>query len=265
MERVRLQEQGEGLLAGTPLSQRQLAQLAVKTPTADDILDSYQDLNEEINEQEAATGIPGARKEALMTLGNSGRPDPKVLARKVEVVPDPVVDRSQIFAADDDFDKSLDDLQSRVAAVPASAPVQVAQSPEDSMKDQLLALLAETPGAPGAKEIAEYKRKYGANAVYLMGFGPGDIYVYTHLKRGQWQKIQQAMATLEKQGGPTSHSLEDELKEKVLNYCIIWPHPLPTEFFINSRAGVMDRLWDAIMANSCFLSPQQTMMLTVSL
>ena len=55
------------------------------------------------------------------------------------------------------------------------------------------------------------------------------------------------------------------LKEKVVQNCVLWPKPLPVEFFYNSRAGIVDGLYEAIMIQSGFLSPQQLMLLTTQL
>jgi hypothetical protein len=95
-----------------------------------------------------------------------------------------------------------------------------------------------------------------------MAFGEGDVYIFTHLKRGQWKKIQELMQKAQAQG---QIDVEDMLKEKTVIYCTLWPTPLPIEFFYNSKAGVVDSLYQVILLNSYFLSPQQAMMLTTQL
>ena len=105
--------------------------------------------------------------------------------------------------------------------------------------------------------------KHGNNSIYAIGMGEGDIYVFTHLKRGQWKKIQEIMGKM--QAADESFDAEDEMKKKVVQYCTLWPAPLPLEFFYNSRAGVLDAIYQSFLLNSYFLSPQQTMMLTTQL
>ena len=132
----------------------------------------------------------------------------------------------------------------------------------DIMKDQIMELLSNTPNAPTMQTIEAWKGQLGKNAVHVMAFGEGDVYIFTHLKRGQWKKIQDLMAKAQEQGAT---DVEDSLKEKVVTYCTLWPKPLPVEFFYNSKAGVVDSLYQVILLNSYFLSPQQAMMLTTQL
>ena len=140
----------------------------------------------------------------------------------------------------------------------------VEEAPKNtSIKDQVLDLLKNSANAPSNQQIAAWKAKHGKNSVYAIGMGEGDVYVFTHLKRGQWKKIQEIITKMAK--ADESFDAQDEMKKKVVQYCTLFPGPLPLEFFYNSRAGVLDALYEAILLNSYFLSPQQTMMLTTQL
>jgi hypothetical protein len=132
----------------------------------------------------------------------------------------------------------------------------------DMMRDQILELLQNTPGAPSEAQINQWKVQHGANGVHVMALGEGDIYIFTHLKRGQWQKIQEVTAKAQE---TQNADIENVLKEKVIQYATLWPKPLTVEFFYNSRAGVVDSLYQVILLNSYFLSPQQAMLLTTQL
>ena len=125
-------------------------------------------------------------------------------------------------------------------------------------------MLKNAKDAPGERQIAIWKQQHGANGVYAIGMGEGDVYIFTHLKRGQWKKIQEIMAKMQ-QAGHENMDAEDEMKQKVVQHCVLWPKPLPIEFFYNSRAGVLDAIYQSILMNSYFLTPQQTMMLTTQL
>ena len=94
-----------------------------------------------------------------------------------------------------------------------------------------------------------------------MALSEDDIYIFTHLKRGQWQKIQEIIAKAAEVGNADA---EDKLKEKVIQHCVLWPS-LTLEFFYNSKAGVIDSLYQVILLNSFFLTPQQAMLLTTQL
>ena len=156
-----------------------------------------------------------------------------------------------------DFDQELEAAAQQLEENDA-AEVPVA----DGMREQIMELLKNTPGAPSAVQIAKWKAQYGEKGVHVMAFGEGDVYIFTHLKRGQWKKIQELMQKAQQQG---QIDVEDMLKEKTVTYCTLWPSPLPIEFFYNSKAGVVDSLYQVILLNSYFLSPQQAMMLTTQL
>ena len=162
-----------------------------------------------------------------------------------------------------DFDQELEAAANELDARATSADADAAEvEGADTMKGQIMELLSNTPGAPNLATIERWKAQLGKNAVHVMAFGEGDVYIFTHLKRGQWKKIQEMMAKI--QEGGASPDVEDQLKEKVISYCCLWPK-LGVEFFYNSRAGVADSLYQVILLNSYFLSPQQAMLLTTQL
>ena len=233
------------------------------SPTADDILNNLSSFNEEIIDLGATARLP---EENLPT---SVRPPKRKKTKNQKVATNQSRAEQKIAAAakkqaeregttmslDDELDSLSSELDSRV---------QVAELEQQgqTMQEQIIELLRSTPGAPDETQIGLWKRKYGNNSVHVMGLGEGDVYVFTHLKRGQWKKIQELMAKAQQSG---SQDVEDQLKERVLTHCVLWPAQLGTEFFYNSRAGVVDSLYQVILLNSYFLSPQQAMLLTTQL
>jgi len=157
-----------------------------------------------------------------------------------------------------DLGAELDALQKELTQQAPADDVQLAPS----MHSQILEILGNTPGAPGQAQIDQWKRQYGANAVHCIAFGEGDVYIFTHLKRGQWQQIQQMAEQIAQQGG--NQAMQDKMSEKIVQHAMIWPR-LPIEFFVNSRAGVVPSLYEVIMLNSYFLNAQQAMLLTTQL
>jgi len=157
-----------------------------------------------------------------------------------------------------DLGQELDALQAELDQQAPAAEEVLAPS----MHNQILEILSNTPGAPGQAQIDAWKRQYGANAVHCIAFGEGDVYIFTHLKRGQWQQIQQMAEQIAQQGG--NQAMQDKMAEKIVQHAMIWPR-LPIEFFINSRAGVVPSLYEVIMLNSYFLNAQQAMLLTTQL
>ena len=58
--------------------------------------------------------------------------------------------------------------------------------------------------------------------------------------------------------------LEEKLKEKVTVSCILYPK-LSQNWIDNCKAGIIDSLYQMILLNSGFLTPQQAMLLTTQL
>lgn len=142
------------------------------------------------------------------------------------------------------------------------APATSAESPEEALRGQILGALHNHPAAPTPAQILRWKAEHGDNGVYVLALNETDVFVFTYLRRHQWMKIQTAVANAQKAdlGGN-----EDMLKEKVLQFTVLFPRPLTIEFFQNSRGGTIDTLFNVIMANSSFLQLNQAMVLTTQL
>tara|TARA_A100001201_G_C4095967_1_gene203802 strand:+ start:1735 stop:2460 length:726 start_codon:yes stop_codon:yes gene_type:complete len=231
---------------GSDLDDNQLKALQKASLTGNQILDNMDNLNEEIGEATGQkmpeTQVPRNIKkvkkvQATMTLDQELEEMNKKLDAKMKAQEEEMVEESEEV-----FEE---------------------RETEGSIKDQVVDLLKKSSGAPSDAKIAQWKAQHGQNGVYAIGMGEGDVYVFTHLKRGQWKKIQEIMSKM--QATDDSFDAEDEMKKKVVQYCVLWPNPLPLEFFYNSRAGVLDAIYQSILLNSYFLSPQQTMMLTTQL
>jgi hypothetical protein len=163
---------------------------------------------------------------------------------------------------DQELESMSNEVQNSEPAEDSADQPKEAAPGEGPMKGQIMELLRNTPGAPDQAQIEGWKAQHGNNAVHVMALGEGDVYIFTHLKRGQWKKIQEITAKAQEVG---DKNIEDSLKEKVIQYAVLWPNPLPIEFLYNSRAGVVDSLYEVILLNSYFLSPQQAIMLTTQL
>lgn len=232
---------------GKDLDTKEFEALKKASLTGDQILDNLNDLNSEIAET-TGTELPKAEV-------------PKTINRKVK--------KQTVMTLDQELEEMNKKLDAKMKAEQTAAVEEESEEQEevfeetDSIKDQVVGLLKKSAGAPSDAQIAQWKAQHGQNGVYAIGMGEGDVYVFTHLKRGQWKKIQEIMGKM--QATDDSFDAEDEMKKKVVQYCVLWPQPLPLEFFYNSRAGVLDAIYQSILLNSYFLSPQQTMMLTTQL
>ena len=248
------------------VSPEHLNKLQEASPTAEDILSNLDSFNEEI---EDLGGNTTSKLPATGSVPTSVRPSrkrkakAKARSKKLSRAEQKIAAAAQVQEQREGTTMSLDDeLDSLGSELDSRAEAAAAEQQAQTMQEQIIELLKSTKGAPDETQIGLWKRKYGENGVHVMGLGEGDVYVFTHLKRGQWKKIQELMAKAQQSG---SQDVEDQLKERVLTHCVLWPGNLGTEFFYNSRAGVVDSLYQVILLNSYFLSPQQAMLLTTQL
>lgn len=261
-EKLRVNQSDGKLVVGGVLDQSQVEALGSVTPSADDILNNMELYNEELQETygnlEEEREMPEAK---VPKASRKRRRSKNINAAATEEVSAKPKRKRNIPKEEDlkmDLDQELENLDNQISESQAAA--QQAEAPAD-MRGQIMELLNNTPGAPSEAQIAKWKAQYGDNGVHVMALGEGDVYIFTHLKRGQWKKIQEMMAKIQEAGTP---DVEDQLKEKVLGHCCLWPQ-LGVEFFYNSRAGVADSLYQVVLLNSYFLSPQQAMLLTTQL
>lgn len=150
-------------------------------------------------------------------------------------------------------------------AQPKEAPVEIVEQQEpvqQDMSNQILALLKNEKNKPSEEMIEAWKEKYGQHSIHAMAFGEGDVYIYHHLSRGEWKKIKSVMSRLK--DSSNSEEIEEKLKEKVCLYCVLWPS-VDEEWLDYCKAGVLDSLYQMILLNSGFLTPQQAMLLTTQL
>lgn len=136
------------------------------------------------------------------------------------------------------------------------------QEEQPEMKDQILELLKSDPNAPGIETINAWKERFGKNGLHVMAFGEDDVYIYHHLTRGEWKKIKELMARLSETD--EQEEIEEKLKEKVVLYCVLYPS-VDEKWLEYCKAGILDSLYQMILLNSGFLTPQQAMLLTTQL
>ena len=115
---------------------------------------------------------------------------------------------------------------------------------------------------PSLDLISSWKESYGKNGIHVMAFGEGDVYIYHHLTRGEWKKIKEIMNKMRE--SQNQDEVEEKLKEKVVLYCVLWPS-LDERWLEYCKAGILDSLYQMILLNSGFLTPQQSMLLTTQL
>ena len=242
------------------LNARQLRALQSNAPSADDILnnpDYMEELNEEIQITYTPKDLPPTPQPqvAVEKPKTMGRTMPVERPAPIRKLPEPSLKALDPEAELDEMNRQA---EARLAAkrkeeekAAEQAPAQVEMTPEEALRLQILGALKNHDRAPSEAEIAKWKREYGENGIYVLALNEDDVFVFTYLRRAQWQKIQQAVANAQK--AELTQNADDTLKEKVLQFTVLWPRPLTIEFFANSRAGTIDTLFNVIMANSSFL------------
>jgi hypothetical protein len=168
-----------------------------------------------------------------------------------------------------DLDAELNKLSNEIErkkAPPAPPPAPVVQeTPRQEpfvVRDQIMELLAQEPNPPSYDTIQAWKDRYGRTGIHVMAFGEGEVYVYHHLTRSEWKKIKELMNKLRE--SEDADEVEEKLKEKVVMYCVLYPS-LNNNWLEYCKAGVLDSLYQMILLNSGFLTPQQAMLLTTQL
>jgi len=173
-----------------------------------------------------------------------------------------IIEESKKMSLDNDLDSILEEAQPK-AQEETPEPERVTQADSsDNMRQQILGMLASDENAPTLEEIESWKDKYGKNGIHVMSFGDNDNYIYHHLTRGEWKKIKEVMKRLRE--SENAEELEEKLKEKVVCGCVVWPEA-NEKWLESSKAGVVDSLYQMILLNSGFLTPQQAMLLTTQL
>jgi hypothetical protein len=165
-----------------------------------------------------------------------------------------------LFSLDQELEKELETLD-KVVEEQAPAP---APSIEDSMRDEILRHLQQHPKAPSESDIKGWKAKYGESGIQVSAFDSENVFVYTHLTLAQWEKIDALRKKMATTSGAEQDATEKRVREAVLKGCVLWPK-LDEQFFQTCRAGLPTTLFDLVMINSYFLTPQQALTLTTKL
>lgn len=284
------------VMFGSPVSEKALDALKRKSPSADSIIKSlppsaFIPMNQEVEaikeelkaieleaqkkrETEELLKAPKYRRERKKQQALEAK---KELPKPIEtpIVEEPKTIIEQLIKPIEkvepmiDLDAELNKLSSEIEkkkAPPAPPPAPVVQeAPRQEpfvVRDQIMELLAQEPNPPSYETIQAWKDRYGRTGIHVMAFGEGEVYVYHHLTRSEWKKIKELMNKLRE--SEDADEVEEKLKEKVVLYCVLYPS-LNNNWLEYCKAGVLDSLYQMILLNSGFLTPQQAMLLTTQL
>ena len=264
----RLFEEDDMVFFGKPIPEKAFEALKRRSPTANSIIKSLPEsafipiqeteIVEKIEKEEAKPVYVDKRKSRLEKK--------KLRKQEQQTNLEKIIESKKEESAKMDLEKELELLEQEIKPEKKapSAPVAEVSSQEEApqMKDQILSLLEGEEDAPSEEMVAAWKEKYGKNGIHVMAFGEGDVYIYHHLTRGEWKKIKELMNRL--RDSSDAEEVEEKLKEKVVLYCTLYPS-VDDQWLEYCKAGVLDSLYQMILLNSGFLTPQQAMLLTTQL
>ena len=256
------------VMFGEPLNERQLETFKKHSPTANSIIQNLP--------KDAFIPLPTRKKEPEKKEIKRIEKDTAAERRKQKKMRNrrtrkEVSEKTNIEKAIEEKSLSLEEeLEALSQSVKVKQPEPEPEFEEEveeeevrvDLKDQVLQLLDGEEDAPTANEINAWKERYGKSGIHVMAFGEGEVYIYHHLTRGEWKKIREIMNRLKESQEPDE--VEERLKEKVVVHCVLWPSIDP-EWLDYCKAGVVDSLYQMILLNSGFLTPQQAMLLTTRL
>jgi hypothetical protein len=284
------------VMFGEPLNERALKALQTRSPTADSIISSLPPSAfipiqesmkivepEEVKPEEVKVDKAKTRREKKKLKFKQKKQKAKqTIEENIEIKEKTILntliennikenikenDSSNLIEEKEnkmDLEKELEALSAKAQPKVQEEVVEVQeeQTPQADLRDQIMSLLGNEPNAPTMEHIEAWKEHYGKSGIHVMAFGEGEVYIYHHLTRGEWKKLKELMARL--QESENADEIEEQLKEKVVMHCILWPS-VDANWLDKCKAGVIDSLYQMILLNSGFLTPQQAMLLTTQL
>lgn len=264
----RLFEKDDMVFFGKPIPEEAFEALKRRSPTANSIIKSLpESAFIPIQEEQLVGKIEPEEviEEPVVDKKKARLEKKKLRKQKQKTNLEKIIESKQEESKKMDLEKELELLEKEIKPK-AEVKVETAEAPiqeeAPQMKDQILMLLEGEEDAPSEEMIAAWKEKYGKNGIHVMAFGEGDVYIYHHLTRGEWKKIKDLMNRLRESSD--AEEVEEKLKEKVVLYCTLYPS-VDEKWLEYCKAGVLDSLYQMILLNSGFLTPQQAMLLTTQL
>ena len=164
----------------------------------------------------------------------------------------------------------LDQLMDSVAGKELEPVTEVEEPVSSPVEDQLTALekfyqlrvervkgTLEGKGITSA-QVEELKKRYGN--VYTFAPTDTDLYLWRPLYKKEWDRIQLKFRNMQ---GPPEEK-EPKIMETVVKQCTLYPK-IDDAFLLQSRAGLLNSLFEVVMAGSFFYSAEQSLQLIVEL
>ena len=125
---------------------------------------------------------------------------------------------------------------------------------EETRQNVITNALSQFPNGPTQEMIEEWKATYGE--IFASGFSDTELFVFRPVFRQEWLVLQEQVQKNEAMTEP-------KFQTEVCDLCILWRSS--KQPWDKTKAGTVAALYEMIMQNSNFVSPQTAAMLVVRL
>jgi hypothetical protein len=131
-------------------------------------------------------------------------------------------------------------------APPAAQQATPTEPDREQNRDLVMEEFGTIEGKPDASQIEQWKQQH--EEVSLVGLSAEEMYIFRPIRRIEWKALRSAASD------------EENFKEAVVGKAVLWPK-IGLGWFASSRAGTTDTLYELILLNSNFLSPDMAVAL----
>jgi hypothetical protein len=127
----------------------------------------------------------------------------------------------------------------------------------ESGPPNLAKLLVSFEGAPSAAQLETWKQQHGE--LFVSGFSETELFVFRPLSWKEHKHVNKTLATPVEEG--EEPRTEFDLQEMVVDLCLLWTS-VPS---YQTKGGTIPSIFEMIMLNSNFTSPQTMAAFTMRL
>ena len=132
------------------------------------------------------------------------------------------------------------------------------EAEEEVVTDPFEAIAESFENTPAVEIMRGWKAQFGA--VFAFSPDPAEIFLFRSLRRLEHKTISASIRQLSDSQAATANPaiVEEQLHEKVLTACLLHP-TMTVEMLSSSDAGLIPTLFNLVMENSKFISPEKAL------
>ena len=149
--------------------------------------------------------------------------------------------------------------ETMTVTMPEEEVTETAETTEDeTVRDPFEAIAESFENTPTVETMRNWKTQYGA--VFAFSPDPAEIFLFRSLRRLEHKTISAAVRQLSDSQAATANPsmVEEQLHAKVLTACLLHP-PMTVDMLSSSDAGLIPTLFNLVMENSKFISPEKAL------